>query len=498
MSVSRPTVRWAGHPRATAPVAQIRAARRRDPATVVVDDAGRAVAFGPLALVRETARELLRAGLDTLLAGLVRLGVRRRPTAAPPSTPGSGPTVVVVPVLPDLSHTFVYREVLAMLRQRPDWRVMALERRDDVPLHDEAKALLAHAAFLPRDGVLARTWRVVRWLATRRGRALFALYRSAPGGSCRDLLGKQVLRDPRHPGNALALADWLRRDPAGLPRHLHVYSSTYATNVTMGAALLLGVPFSVSSYVDFEFPYAHRLLAEKVARATFFRVVTAYCADRLRQLLGPDSPPPDRLPVLLLGLDLGAWQARAVPPRRGILVSAARLVPKKGLALLPPALAELARRGLPFRWLVVGDGPELAAIQAACVAHDIADRVEFRGPQGNHVVRQLLLAADAAVLPCVVAADGERDGIPIFLCEAMALGVPVVTTRVSGIPELVRDGDTGVLCAPGDTNALADALARVLGDPEFASAIGARGRAAVHRELDVDRLVGRLIARIEA
>ena len=112
--------------------------------------------------------------------------------------------------------------------------------------------------------------------------------------------------------------------------------------------------------------------------------------------------------------------------------------------------------------------------------------------------QQLLLAADAAVLPCVVASDGERDGIPIFLCEAMALGVPVVTTRVSGIPELVRDGDTGVLCAPGDTNALADALARVLGDPEFASAIGARGRAAVHRELDVDRLVGRLIARIEA
>ena len=498
MSPAGPSVRWAGHPWATAPVAQILAARRAAPNTVVVDDAGREVPFGRWAVVRETARELLRAGLDALLAGLVWTCVGRRAPAVARATAGPGPTVVVVPVLPDLSHTFVYREVLAMLRQRPDWRVVALERRHDAPLHDEAKALLAHAEFLPRDGVLARFGRVLRCLATRRGRALFALYRSAQDGSCRDLLGKQVLRDPRHPGIALALADRLRRDPAGAPRHLHVYSSTYATNVTMGAALLLGVPFSVSSYVDFEFPYAHRLLAEKVARASFFRVVTADCARRLLALLGPTAPSPDRVPVVLLGLDLGAWQADAVPPRRGVLVSAARLVEKKGLVLMPPALAELARRGLSCRWLVVGDGPELPAIQAACARHEVADRVEFRGPQGNQVVRQLLLAADVAVLPCVVAADGERDGIPIFLCEAMALGVPVVSTPISGIPELVRDGDTGVLCAPGDWQALADALARLLQDPERAAAIGARGRAAVHRELDVDRLVGRLIARIEA
>jgi len=97
----------------------------------------------------------------------------------------------------------------------------------------------------------------------------------------------------------------------------------------------------------------------------------------------------------------------------------------------------------------------------------------------------------------VIAADGERDGIPIFLCEAMALGVPAVTTPVSGIPELVRDGDTGFLAAPGDSESLAAVLAAVLGDGPRARAVGERGREAVRRELDVDDKARQLIAHLE-
>jgi glycosyltransferase involved in cell wall biosynthesis len=112
-------------------------------------------------------------------------------------------------------------------------------------------------------------------------------------------------------------------------------------------------------------------------------------------------------------------------------------------------------------------------------------------------VRRELLAADAAVLPCVLTPDGERDGIPIFLCEAMALGVPAVTTPVAGIPELVRDGDTGFLARPGDVASLVDALARALGPRAAARAVAARGRAVVHAQLDVDRLSRQLVAEIE-
>jgi colanic acid/amylovoran biosynthesis glycosyltransferase len=489
-----PTVVWHGHPHAPAPLAAIAAAR----ATAgwrLVDDAGAPLAWGIVRRAREAVRVGWQRGLARALGAFAALVVpRRAPAIDRAARPGDGPVVLVLPVLPDLSHTFVYREALAILRQRPEWRVVVLARNDRAPLHDEAKALLARATFLPREGVTRNALRVLRWLLTRRGRELFALYRAEAGGSLRDLLDREGLRSPRHPANAMLLADLL----APLrPRHVHVWSATWPANVAMGAAHLLGAPFSISSYVDFEFPYSLKLLAPKLQRATFFRVVTRFCR---QQLLALPEAPADlaaRAPAIWLGLDLAAWQDRAPLRGDGVLVSAARLVPKKGLHLLPPALAQLRDRGVRCRWRVAGDGPELPALRAQCERLGVADLVDFLGPLDNASVRRELLAADAAVLPCVLAADGERDGIPIFLCEAMALGVPVVTTPVSGIPELVRDGDTGFLARPGDVATLVDALARALGPREPARAVGDRGRAAVHAQLDVDRLSAQLVAEIE-
>jgi glycosyltransferase involved in cell wall biosynthesis len=462
---------------------------------LVVDDAGRPIPFGPLACLRETLRLGWFLVLDSCLRGLAALLARR------PPAPDHGeqrdrrrPVVLVLPVLPDLSHTFVYREVLAILRQQPTWRIVVLARNAQAPVHAEADRLAAVSTYLRRDGITRHALRVLAWLLRRRGRELFGLYRAAAGGSVRDLLGKNALRDSRHPGNAFALADQLA---PWAPRELHVYSSTYPANVAMGAAHLLGVPLSISSYVDFEFPYAHKMLAEKLARARFFRVVTSYCQHRLRGLPGLPALPLERVPIVYLGLDLEHWQDEAPLAGRGRLVSAARIVPKKGLHLVPEALALLRRNGVQCSWRVIGDGPELESLRAACRRAGLGTSVEFLGPKDNATVRAELLAADAALLPCVVAADGERDGIPIFLVEAMALGVPVITTPVSGIPELVRDADTGFLAAPGDSRALADAIKKALGDPPLARTIGQRGRAAVRRQLDVTESARLLIEHIE-
>jgi glycosyltransferase involved in cell wall biosynthesis len=495
----RVEIPWPGHPYAPAPLALFaRTSRGNADGTltpaVIVDDAGRAIRKTPLLQLRELARHAWLRVCTGALRAIAWLVTKHRAPEVAAATPGPGPVVLVLPVLPDLSHTFVYREVLAMRRQRPDWRVVALARDARAPVHAEAAELAKHAVFLRRDGITAAAARALRWLLRRRGRELFALYRAQPGGSTGDLLGKLPLRDARHPGNAFALADQLR---ALRPRHVHVYASTYATNVAMGAAHLLGVPFSISSYVDFEFPYAHKMLAAKLARTAFFRVVTAYCRDRLLALPETAAIAAERVPVILLGLDLANWQQRAALRGDGVLVSAARLVRKKGLHVVPKALATLRARGVACRWRVLGDGPERDALQRACTEHGVAGLVEFVGPRDNAAVRAELLTADLALLPCVVAPDGDRDGIPIFLCEAMALGVPVVTTPVSGIPELVRDGDTGFLARPEDSDALADVLQRALGDRELARAVGERGRAAVNAKLDVDVLTRDLVAWIE-
>ncbi|MCR9248104.1 MAG: glycosyltransferase family 4 protein [bacterium] len=488
------TVVWTGWPEAPAPLGRIR--RAGQPVTVV-DEAGQPVAFGAWTRIRELVRALWLRGLDLVLGGIAALAAGRTTPDPKRSDIGqnpSGKTVLVLPVLPDLSHTFVYRETLAILRQRPDWPVVVLAKNPGAPVHSEAEQLAQVVEYLPRDGITKRAVRVLRWLLRRTGRDLFALYRSEAHGSTRSLLGKLPLRDPRHPGNAFALADHLRRLGAG---RIHVYSSTYPANVALGAGHLLGIPVSISSYVDFEFPYDHRMRRDKLERAHFFRVVTRFCADRLRELEPDLDLTDDRVPVVYLGLDLENWQDRAQPAQRGVLVSAARLVAKKGLHLMPPALAMLRAQNIEFEWRVCGDGPELPRLRALAAEHGVADRSTFLGAQDNTAVRAELMRADGAVLPCVVAEDGERDGIPIFLCEAMALGVTVVTTPISGIPELVRDGETGLLCETESVESLAVTLARLCDGPAAAAAIAARGREEVHRVLDVDAAATDLIRRIE-
>lgn len=486
------TVTWQGHPHAPAPLGAIRAAQQQGPVTIV-DDAGRPVALGAMRRLAESMRTIWQRLLQFDMAVFAAIMTSRKaPQSTPATAKSTGPVVVVLPVLPDMSHTFVYRELLAILKQRPDWQVVVLAHNEQAPRHREAEELLQRATFLPRDGVTRSHIRSKNWILQRRGRELMSLYRAQTDDESRRLLGKQMLRDPRHPGNAFALADMLR---TVAPRHIHVYASTWPANVAMGAAHLLNVPFSISSYVDFEFPYSHKLLAEKVQRATFFRVVTQFCQKRLCELQ-PDAPM-QRVPVVYLGIDLENWQDRNTPPGRGMIVSAARIVEKKGLHLMPPALALLQEKGIAFKWCVIGDGPELARIAQLCEQHGISERVELLGARDNSTVREALMHADVAVLPCIVAADGERDGIPIFFVEAMALGVPVVTTPISGIPELIRDNDTGFLHATSDVTALADKLLAVLGDPELARSVGERGRAEVQRTLDVNESATQLIAHIE-
>lgn len=488
-------VTWQGWPHAPAPLAAIRAARRHDRSTVVVSDAGRPVPWGYFTAFRELARGLWQRGLDLLLAGWIRSTVARRsPPVRTLVQKASGPVVLVLPVLPDLSHTFVYREVLRILSSRPDWRVVVLERNERVPIHPEVAALLPAACFVPTEGVTRRALRLMRGLLTRRGREVFSLYLAQPGGAVGDLLGRNPLRDPRHPGNAFRLAEMV--GPMQ-PRELHVYSSTYSANVAMGAAHLLGCSLSISSYVDFEFAYAHKLLAEKIARSRFFRVVSAYCRARLREQPGLPWLSDDRVPVVDFGIDLKQWPHSAPLAGRGVLVSAARLVPKKGFHLVPPALAQLRSRGIVCHWRLIGDGPERSTLQGLCAEHGVADMVEFLGARDSSFVRQELLGADLAVLPCVMVADGERDGIPVFLAEAMALGVPVVTTPVAGIPELVKDRQTGFLSAPGDVPALVNLLAELLMAPKSTHAVAAGGRSIVEHKFDVDITASQLIGHIE-
>ena len=466
---------WVGHPHGLAPLSRLRPGGRFG------DDLGRSHRLGFLRFGVEVLRHALFLVLDaaerllvTLLAGLGRgVSLPLRPS-------GDGPLVLVLPVLPDLSHTFVYREVLALRARRRDVVVVALERGSSAVLHPEAAALLPETRFLPRRGVLGRLACMLGHALRhpRRVGNLARLYAGEPGGPAAVLCGKLPLREARHPGRAFELAALL----APLrPSEIHAYGSTWSANVALGAALLLEIPWSLSSYVDFEFDYAHRMLATKFATARFFRVCTRDCVRRLVDLLDLPEAAQERIPVIHWGVDAEALRQRPTPAPPFAahasvrLISACRVVPKKGVQVVPNLVALLRARGIDAEWTLIGDGPELGAVRDAAKRARVVAHCHFAGPLPNDRVLDAIERSDVAILPCVEVEGGERDGIPVFLVEAMALGRLVVTTAVSGIPELVVDGVTGVLAA-ADPEALASAIAALVAGPERALAIAARGR----------------------
>jgi glycosyltransferase involved in cell wall biosynthesis len=163
-----------------------------------------------------------------------------------------------------------------------------------------------------------------------------------------------------------------------------------------------------------------------------------------------------------------------------------RLVPEKGQRVLLEAVAMLARRGRPVRLCYVGDGPDRAALEARVAELGLSDRVRFAGGVNQDAILAHYEAADAFALASFA------EGIPVVLMEAMAMGLPCVTTYTAGIPELVRDGVDGVLVSPSDAEGLAAALERLLDDPALRARLGAAAREHVLERWRLDASVDRL------
>jgi glycosyltransferase involved in cell wall biosynthesis len=180
------------------------------------------------------------------------------------------------------------------------------------------------------------------------------------------------------------------------------------------------------------------------------------------------------------------------------VLAVGRLVEKKGFADLLDAVALLERRAPLDGVTIVGDGPLRGALQARAERLGISHRVRFAGSVAPADVARALEAADLLAMPCVVAADGDRDSMPVVVKEALAMELMVVATAEVGLPELVQDG-WGRLVPPHDGAALADAIAELLAlAPDERAAMGARGREFVRRHCDVDAEAGRLLALIQA
>ena len=279
--------------------------------------------------------------------------------------------------------------------------------------------------------------------------------------------------------------------------HLHAHFAHSPTSVALFAHKLSGLPFSFSAHAKDIYTSDQRQLREKIALAKFVVTCTEYNR-RFLQSLSSDGPSIHRV---YHGIDAGLFSGpsdfrKPSPPYR--ILSIARLVEKKGLPTVFRALRNLLDQGYSLRYTLIGDGEERRSILNQIHDLGLEDSFTWLGTQPHHRVIDEYRKADLFVLGCEVARNGDRDGIPNVFLESMAMGVPVLGTRVSAIPELVEEGRTGLLVDPGEPEAMAQSMVKLLGDAELRHRIIDSARRRVREEFNNRELIQQLAEIFEA
>jgi glycosyltransferase involved in cell wall biosynthesis len=400
--------------------------------------------------------------------------------------------VYVVDEFPSVSETFILREMQG-LRERHALRILpAVLRRGEQPeaYSGPARALVDDAVFRPAG------------LGLSAGLIGVALLLRRPGGwicAVRMAVG-QTLRRPRWAREivaALFTAGYFAlRLPRGI-RHVHAHFATQPATVGLFLAEIMGVGYSFSAHAQDIFTDAAHLMEIKLPEAEFVAVCSAYGLETLARKHPLTSV--GKLHLVYHGLDLDRYRPAPHPERHvPVVLSVGRLVEKKGFPFLLRAAGILRSRGAEFRLVIIGEGPERADLMSLATGLNLQDLVEWRGAQSAEQVRAAYAEADVFVLACVIASDGDRDGLPNVLLEALACGVPTVATRVGALPELIEPEQTGLLAKPGDPQDLADQLERMLYDEDLRAIVAQQGRERVERRFRLERSVAHMAELLEA
>ena len=393
----------------------------------------------------------------------------------------------VIGTYPQLTTTFIDREISALIASGIDVRIVAMRRPPQPPA--ESQLALAERT----DYVLPpRPFRLIAsqlsWLLRRPATYLhalaFLLSRRHEHGS--------RLRTVAH---FLMGADVARRLRSRADSRLHAHFADRAAIVAYVAGRLLGTGYSLTAHAN-DIYLRPSMLPMKIGASRVTITCTQYNVEYLQGRLPPNAAAKVRR--IYHGLELDRYaNLERVATDEPVVVSVGQLKEKKGLRHLVDAMALLRDRGIRASCRIIGEGPLRDELAAQITARGLDGAVELLGALPHDAVLRHYAEATIFTLPCVVATDGDRDGIPNAILEAMAAGIPVISTPTSGIPEVVRDDDTGLLVPVADGTALADALERLVREPELRSRIGEAGRAFVVDAFDVHRNAERFLEAID-
>lgn len=427
---------------------------------------------------------------------------------------------IILKGYPRISETFISNEIKLLEEQGFNIHIFSMRKPRETFSHESVQSIHAKVTYLPEHlsiGFPRLLWNTLlcALLHTTRFRKTFSFFLSRFSGT--DKLHTWI----KHFMQACVVANSVA--PHSIT-HLHSHFVHSPTSVAMYAAKLAGIPFSFTAHAKDIYTQRPERVAEKMQHALFAVTCTNYNKVSLETIarsfparnappayaLAPiadgspvRTPQPGYCPVHTVyhGIDLSLFSTQqnrvtTTPPYS--ILTVARLVEKKGLLTIVESLRLLFLRNIPFQYTLIGEGPLMKEVADKVYQYGLTDFVTFAGTLAHEDVLRHYRRADVFLLGCTTAQDGDRDGIPNVLAEAMAMGVPVVATRVSGIPELVEHEKSGLLAPCNDSEALADATEALLTNNALRQTIINGAERKVHQVFNNRQLIMQLAAIFES
>ena len=390
---------------------------------------------------------------------------------------------------PRISETFISNEIELLEQRGFRIRIFSMRSPRERFTHASVRRIKARVDYLPETIIGRRLPGLIghNLLQAARGPRRYAAAAKSAWRRWRRTRKSATIKHLLQAG--YLCHKWLRGSDC---RHLHAHFAHSPTSVAYFSHLLSGLPFSFTAHAKDIYTSNPLQLAEKAASAEFIATCTAYNRRHLGRIVDERQTP---IYLAYHGIDLELFRSRsgdasAVPPYA--ILTVARMTPKKGLVTVYRALRRLKDRGIAFHHTLIGDGEQRPEILALRTRLGLEAETRLLGTRPHEDVCRRFQDADLFVLGCEQAANGDRDGIPNVLLESMAMGVPVVATAFSAIPEAVQSGSNGILVDPAQPDALAAAMLNVLEDTDLRSALITNGLETVRQRFDNRALVGDL------
>lgn len=393
----------------------------------------------------------------------------------------------LAPEIPSLSATFVYNEILAL--QERGFKIIPISvRYPPVPAKEAEIEKLFNTTIILydknnfsaiKDNLIVFYQHPCPYLKT-----LFLVFRDS---FKLGLINFEALKLIYHFWQSSKVVQILKRNDC---QHLHIHFANVPTQIGMYASLLSGIPFTFTSHANDLFERGF-LLKEKVARAKTAITISEYN----RKFIIAKNSEPEKIKVIRCGVDSQRYNfiEKQTINKIPVIGSLGRFVEKKGIDDLILAVSQLNQNGLDFSLEIGGDGPLREYLEKLAAAQGLNSKIKFKGAMAHDTVFPWLSSLDMFVLACKKDSQGDQDGIPVVLMEAMAIGIPVISTAISGIPELVEDGISGFLAQPNNPTSLAEAIKRVLDLPIPVSQMTHVARKRIVSEFDKNVNIDRLL-----